>query len=68
MAAPKLLLLDEPMAEVNPTLALSIAERLEELRGEGVTMLMVGHELAWIAVAASPASSRSRWPRATAPG
>ncbi len=45
MAGPKLLLLDEPMAGVNPTLALSIAERLEELRHEGMTMVMVEHEL-----------------------
>jgi len=45
MAGPKLLLLDEPMAGVNPTLALSICERLEELRDEGMTMLMVEHEL-----------------------
>jgi ABC-type branched-subunit amino acid transport system ATPase component len=48
MAEPKLLLLDEPMAGVNPTLALSISERLEELRDEGVTMLMVEHELRWV--------------------
>lgn len=48
MAEPKLLLLDEPMAGVNPTLALSICERLEELRNDGVTMLMVEHELRWV--------------------
>ncbi len=48
MASPKLLLLDEPMAGVNPTLALSIAEHLEELRDEGMTMLMVEHELRWV--------------------
>ncbi|MGH2916823.1 MAG: ABC transporter ATP-binding protein [Solirubrobacteraceae bacterium] len=45
MAQPAMLLLDEPMAGVNPTLAVSIAERLEELRDEGMTMLMVEHEL-----------------------
>ena len=48
MAEPKLLLLDEPMAGVNPTLALSICERLEELRNHGMTMLMVEHELRWV--------------------
>jgi ABC-type branched-subunit amino acid transport system ATPase component len=48
MAEPKMLLLDEPMAGVNPTLALSISEHLEELRGEGMTMLMVEHELRWV--------------------
>jgi ABC-type branched-subunit amino acid transport system ATPase component len=45
MARPKLLLLDEPMAGVSPSLALSIADRLMELRDEGMTMLMVEHEL-----------------------
>jgi ABC-type branched-subunit amino acid transport system ATPase component len=45
MAQPKLLLLDEPMAGVSPSLALSIADRLLELRDEGMTMLMVEHEL-----------------------
>jgi ABC-type branched-subunit amino acid transport system ATPase component len=48
MANPRLLLLDEPMAGVNPTLALSIAEHLESLRDEGITMLMVEHELRWV--------------------
>jgi branched-chain amino acid transport system permease protein len=45
MAEPKLLLLDEPMAGINPTLARSIAEILVGLREEGLTMLMVEHEL-----------------------
>jgi ABC-type branched-subunit amino acid transport system ATPase component len=45
MARPKLLLLDEPMAGVSPSLALSIAGRLMELRDGGMTMLMVEHEL-----------------------
>jgi ABC-type branched-subunit amino acid transport system ATPase component len=48
MASPRLMLLDEPMAGVNPTLALSIAEHLEDLRDEGMTMLMVEHELRWV--------------------
>ena len=45
MARPKLLLLDEPMAGVSPPLAVTIAQRLEELRDTGMTMLMVEHEL-----------------------
>jgi ABC-type branched-subunit amino acid transport system ATPase component len=45
MARPRLLLLDEPMAGVSPSLALSVADRLMELRDEGMTMLMVEHEL-----------------------
>ncbi len=45
MADPKLLLLDEPMAGVNPTLARTIEAHLQELNAEGLTMLMVEHEL-----------------------
>jgi ABC-type branched-subunit amino acid transport system ATPase component len=46
MARPQLLLLDEPMAGVNPALAGRIADHLGELRSEDITMLMVEHELA----------------------
>jgi ABC-type branched-subunit amino acid transport system ATPase component len=46
MAWPRLLLLDEPMAGVNPALTSLIADYLGELRSEGITMLMVEHELA----------------------
>lgn len=45
MARPKLLLLDEPFAGVNPTLGRRIERALELLRDEGVTLLMVEHEL-----------------------
>jgi branched-chain amino acid transport system ATP-binding protein len=45
MANPKLLLLDEPMAGVNPTLARRIEGHLQELCDDGLTMLMVEHEL-----------------------
>jgi ABC-type branched-subunit amino acid transport system ATPase component len=45
MAEPKLLLLDEPMAGVNPTLARGIELHLQRLREAGLTMLMVEHEL-----------------------
>jgi len=48
MGRPRLLLLDEPMAGVNPTLARRIAGYLEELRDSGLTMLMVEHELALV--------------------
>ncbi len=46
MAEPKLLLLDEPMAGVNPTLTRTIEGHLEQLRDDGLTMLMIEHELA----------------------
>lgn len=45
MTRPRLLLLDEPMAGVHPNLAQSIATYLERLRDEGLTMLMIEHEL-----------------------
>lgn len=45
MARPKLILLDEPMAGVNPTLARSIEDDLASLAQEGVSLLFVEHEL-----------------------
>jgi ABC-type branched-subunit amino acid transport system ATPase component len=45
MAKPKLLLLDEPMAGVNPTLGRKIEGHLRELGETGLTMLMIEHEL-----------------------
>lgn len=45
MAKPKMLLLDEPFAGVNPTLAREIEQYLLDLRAEGLTMIMVEHEL-----------------------
>jgi ABC-type branched-subunit amino acid transport system ATPase component len=48
MSDPAMLLLDEPMAGVNPTLAHSIGERLRELKGTGITMLMIEHDLALV--------------------
>jgi ABC-type branched-subunit amino acid transport system ATPase component len=45
MAQPRILLLDEPMAGVNPVLRLTIEEHLQRLRDSGLTMLMVEHEL-----------------------
>jgi branched-chain amino acid transport system permease protein len=45
MAEPRILLLDEPMAGVNPTLRLTIEDHLRRLRDGGLTMLMVEHEL-----------------------
>jgi ABC-type branched-subunit amino acid transport system ATPase component len=45
MSKPKLLLLDEPFAGVNPTLAREIEQYLLDLRAEGLSMIMVEHEL-----------------------
>ena len=46
MATPSLLLLDEPFAGVNPTLARQIEQYLIGMRDEGLSMIMVEHELA----------------------
>ncbi len=46
MAEPRVLLLDEPMAGVHPTLARRIGDQLTALCAEGLTVLMVEHELA----------------------
>jgi len=46
MAAPRVLLLDEPLAGVSPSLRASITDHLVRLRDGGLTMLMVEHELA----------------------
>jgi branched-chain amino acid transport system ATP-binding protein len=46
MAEPDMLLLDEPMAGVYPELARRIGQTLQELCREGLTILMVEHELA----------------------
>ena len=45
MTRPSVLLLDEPMAGVNRTMARRIEETLHELRAEGLTLLIVEHEL-----------------------
>jgi branched-chain amino acid transport system permease protein len=46
MAGPDMLLLDEPMAGVHPNLARRIGNELVALVQEGMTILMVEHELA----------------------
>ncbi len=49
MASPKLILLDEPVAGVNPTLAREIALHLRRLAEEGLTVLLIEHHLDTIA-------------------
>jgi branched-chain amino acid transport system permease protein len=46
MTEPEILLLDEPMAGVNPALAERIEDYLLQLKQDGLTMLMVEHEMA----------------------
>jgi branched-chain amino acid transport system ATP-binding protein len=54
MTDPKLILLDEPIAGVNPTLAGEIARHLERLRGDGLTFLIIEHHLDVIARLCDP--------------
>jgi branched-chain amino acid transport system ATP-binding protein len=54
MAEPKLVLLDEPIAGVYPTLAERIAEHLESLRAEGITFLVIEHHMDMIARLCDP--------------
>jgi ABC-type branched-subunit amino acid transport system ATPase component len=45
MTEPEILLLDEAMAGVNPALGARIEDYLLQLRQDGLTMLMVEHEM-----------------------
>jgi neutral amino acid transport system ATP-binding protein len=46
MVEPRMVLLDEPMAGVNPTLGLQLLERVQELRAaRGTTFLLIEHDL-----------------------
>ncbi|WPB58936.1 ABC transporter ATP-binding protein [Xylophilus sp. GOD-11R] len=48
LAQPRMILLDEPMAGVNPTLVGQIAEQLEAVRDEGITVLIIEHDMSLI--------------------
>ena len=45
MTDPKLIMLDEPMAGVNPALKQSLLEHIKELKHEGHTVLFVEHDM-----------------------
>ena len=45
MADPDVVLLDEPLAGVNPTLEEKLLDRIHELREEGYTFLLVEHDM-----------------------
>jgi neutral amino acid transport system ATP-binding protein len=45
MAKPSLLMLDEPMAGVNPALRQSLLDRIRELADDGITVLFVEHDM-----------------------
>ncbi len=54
MAGPKLLLLDEPVAGVNPALAREIGEHLRGLVADGVSVLLIEHHMDTIAALCEP--------------
>lgn len=45
MTEPEMILLDEPMAGVNPTLERKLLDRLQELSDRGYTFLLVEHDM-----------------------
>jgi len=48
MTDPQVLLLDEPTAGVNPTLRLTIADRLKDINAGGTTLLVIEHDMGFI--------------------
>lgn len=48
MPRPHLLLLDEPFAGVNPTLAQELADHVWELKGEGLAIVLIEHDLSLV--------------------
>jgi ABC-type branched-subunit amino acid transport system ATPase component len=54
MTEPRLILLDEPIAGVNPSLALELGEHLTALRREGLTFLIIEHHMDVIARLCEP--------------
>jgi ABC-type branched-subunit amino acid transport system ATPase component len=54
MARPRLILLDEPLAGVNPVLAERIVEHLRGLQRDGITFLLIEHDMGMIAKLCDP--------------
>ena len=54
MAEPRLILLDEPIAGVNPSLAETIAAHLASLRDDGMSFLVIEHHMDLIAKLCDP--------------
>lgn len=48
MTDPKMLLLDEPFAGVNPTLSKRLLDHIRKLRDEGVTFLIIEHGIPYV--------------------
>lgn len=54
LAEPEVLLLDEPVAGVNPTLANKLRDHIDRLNEEGVTFLIIEHDMEFIMNLADP--------------
>jgi branched-chain amino acid transport system ATP-binding protein len=54
MAQPRILLLDEPMAGVNPSLAEEIAQHLVSLNRDGLTICLIEHDMALVKQLCAP--------------
>lgn len=54
MSEPRLILLDEPMAGVNPSLTQEIAGHLQAINAAGITILLIEHDMALISRLCDP--------------
>jgi ABC-type branched-subunit amino acid transport system ATPase component len=54
MSEPKLVLLDEPAGGVNPTLLEAIIDRIFELNRQGITFLIVEHNMDMVMKVCNP--------------
>jgi ABC-type branched-subunit amino acid transport system ATPase component len=54
LAEPEILLLDEPVAGVNPTLTKDLAAQIRRLHEEGTTFLIIEHDMEFIMEMADP--------------
>ena len=65
MAEPRMILLDEPIAGVNPTLSREIADHLIGLRNDGMTLLIIEHDMDMIARLCDPVTVMAEGRRLT---
>ena len=54
LAEPEVLLLDEPVAGVNPTLAKKLKSQIRRLNGRGTTFLLIEHDMEFVMDLADP--------------
>ena len=54
LAEPDVLLLDEPVAGVNPTLAKKLTEQIRRLNDAGITFLLIEHDMEFVMELADP--------------